>query len=74
MIIDTTGYRTILEQQLAIAAIEFAIDQYRQDRNSPSIDARLDAAEKLYAATKEAWALLNVLKPELPKIGPVGIV
>ena len=74
MILDSTGYSTIVEHRLSIAAIEFAIDQYAESRHQPSIDARLEAAERLFDATKQAWALLHATQPEIPALGPIGIV
>jgi hypothetical protein len=73
VIIDSTGFRTALEHQLAIASIEFAVQQYSESRNSPSVDERLQAGDNLFTAAKDAWALLNILKPQLPVLGPVGI-
>lgn len=73
MILDSTGFRTALEHQLAIASIEFAVQQYNDSRTSPSVDERLQAADNLFTAAKDAWALLNILKPELPVLGPVGL-
>lgn len=74
MIMDSTGYRTIVEHRLAVAAIEFAIEKYREAQHSPSIDARLEAADSLFKATKDAWALLHANQPEIPALGPIGIV
>lgn len=64
--LDTTGIRAVLEHRLAIAAVEYAIDNYQRHRHSPSIDDRLQAAESLFNATKDAWALLHTMRPEIP--------
>lgn len=73
MILDSTGFRTVLEHRLAVAAVEFAIQQYSESRQSASVDERLHAAEQLFDATKQCWALLQATAPELPRIGPVGV-
>lgn len=74
MILDSTGLRVALEHKLAIAAVEYAIEQYQTARYSQSVDDRLEAAESLFKATKDAWALLHALEPEMPRLGPIGVV
>ena len=73
MILDSTGYRTAVEHRLAIASVEYAIEAYQKSRHSASVDERLQAAESLFNATKDAWALLHALQPEIPSLGPMGI-
>ena len=73
MIMDSTGYRTVVEHRLAIASIEFALNKYLDVQHSPSVDARLEAADSLFKATKDAWALLQANQPDIPALGPIGI-